>query len=235
MRKRERIPLHDHSDLDSGGFVASSTVVTQLTTGGSTTIITGVSTAAEVSYENATSGLTATTVQAAIDELTLATAAPALDDLSDVTVPTPTDGDVLTWDSGTSKWVNAVPPGAAGGDVSGQFIAGWDGGGVTVAAGAKVDIVAPFSGTITGWTMLADQTGDAVVDIWLDSYANFPPTIADTITAAAKPTISAAAKATSTTLTGWTTAVTAGDVLRFNLDSAASITRLVLVLAYSRP
>lgn len=30
----------------------------------------------------------------------------ALDDLSDVVAPSPSDGQVLTWDSGTSKWVN---------------------------------------------------------------------------------------------------------------------------------
>ena len=35
----------------------------------------------------------------------------ALDDLTDVTAPTPSDNDVLTWDSGTSKWVNQAPTG----------------------------------------------------------------------------------------------------------------------------
>lgn len=37
-----------------------------------------------------------------------------LDDLLDVVVPTPTDGDVLTWDSGTSKWVNQQPTATSG-------------------------------------------------------------------------------------------------------------------------
>lgn len=32
-----------------------------------------------------------------------------LDDLLDVVAPTPTDGQVLTWDSGTNKWINATP------------------------------------------------------------------------------------------------------------------------------
>jgi hypothetical protein len=31
-------------------------------------------------------------------------------------------------------------------------------------------------------------------------------------------------------LTGWTTAVAAGDVLRFNVDSVATVTRVVLQL-----
>jgi hypothetical protein len=37
----------------------------------------------------------------------------SLDDLTDVTITTPSDGDVLTYDSGTSEWVNAAPTGGA--------------------------------------------------------------------------------------------------------------------------
>jgi hypothetical protein len=38
----------------------------------------------------------------------------SLDDLTDVTITTPSDGDVLTYDNGTGEWVNAVPTGGAG-------------------------------------------------------------------------------------------------------------------------
>lgn len=38
-----------------------------------------------------------------------------LDDLDDVTVPSPSDGDVLTWDSGAGEWVAAAPSGSGGG------------------------------------------------------------------------------------------------------------------------
>jgi hypothetical protein len=41
----------------------------------------------------------------------------AVDDLSDVVAPTPSDNEVLTWDSGTSKWVNQAVSGT--GDVTG--------------------------------------------------------------------------------------------------------------------
>lgn len=37
----------------------------------------------------------------------------ALDDLTDVDAPTPADGDVLTYDTGTSEWVAAAPTGGA--------------------------------------------------------------------------------------------------------------------------
>jgi hypothetical protein len=58
--------------------------------------------------------------------------------------------------------------------------------------------------------------------------------VADTITASAKPTLTAAQNAYSTTLTGWTTAVTAGDILGFNLDSSSTITTVTLQLWITR-
>lgn len=72
--------------------------------------------------------------------------------------------------------------------------------------------------------------GNCVVDIWKDTYANFPPTIADTITAAAKPTISAGVKYQDTTLTGWTTTVNAGDVMLFHLESNTNFSGIFVTL-----
>lgn len=106
-----------------------------------------------------------------------------------------------------------------------------DGGGSAIATGAKkVYYTAPYTGTIVKNRVVADQSGSIVLDIWKDTYANFPPTVADTITASAKPTISAATKSEDATLTGWTTAITAGDVIEVNVDSCSAITRAVLTL-----
>jgi hypothetical protein len=105
-----------------------------------------------------------------------------------------------------------------------------DGGGSAISTGVKGYTSIPITGTITKVRLLADQNGSAVMDIWKDTFANYPPTVADTITAAAKPTLVAADSYEDTTLTGWTIAVTAGDVLGFNVDSAATITRLTLEL-----
>lgn len=109
-----------------------------------------------------------------------------------------------------------------------------DGGGDAISTGIKSDLYIPFGATITSATLLADQTGSIVIDIWKDTYANYPPTVADTITASAKPTISSATKSTDSTLTGWTTTITAGNSLRFNVDSCTSIQRVVLALNYTR-
>jgi hypothetical protein len=109
-----------------------------------------------------------------------------------------------------------------------------DGGGTALTTGIKGDLEIPFACTINQVTLLADQSGSIVVDIWKDTYANYPPTVADTITAAAKPTISAALKGQVTTLTGWTTAITAGDTLRFNIDSTSTVTRVLISIKVTR-
>ena len=105
-----------------------------------------------------------------------------------------------------------------------------DGGGAAIAAGQQFDIEIPFDMTIQSATLLADQAGDIVIDLWVDSYANYPPTDADSITASAPPTLSAAASAQDTTLTGWTTALSAGSIMRVNVDSAATVQRVTLSL-----
>lgn len=109
-----------------------------------------------------------------------------------------------------------------------------DGLGAAITTGVKGYVEVPFDGTITGWTLLADQTGSIVIDVWKDTYANFPPTVADTITGSEKPTISSSNKGQDLSLSTWTTSVTAGDVLGFNVDSCTTITRATLVIRISR-
>ena len=153
------------------------------------------------------------------------------------------DGEITLFDGVTGKLVKPATGTGFVKSVSGVYSAGpliqtlglsFDGAGAVLATGVKGDLYVPFACTITGVVMLADVSGSAVIDIWKDSYANYAPTVADTITASAKPTISSGIKSLDTTLTGWTTAIAAGDSLRFNLDSVATITRLTLQLTVSR-
>lgn len=109
-----------------------------------------------------------------------------------------------------------------------------DGGGVAITTGIKGDLSLDFAATIDQVTLLADQSGSIVVDIWKDTYANYPPTVADTITASAKPTISVTTKAKDATLTGWTKTITSGDTLRFNVDSITTCTRVVVIIQMTR-
>lgn len=109
-----------------------------------------------------------------------------------------------------------------------------DAGASTITTGTKGFAVVPITGTIVQATLLSTDasvtSGSIVIDVWKDSYANYPPTVADTITASAKPTISSGIKSQDSTLTGWTTSVTAGDILGFNVDSVTSLKRVTLTL-----
>lgn len=109
-----------------------------------------------------------------------------------------------------------------------------DGGGAAITTGLKGFLELPFAGTIQRVTLLADQSGSIVLDLWRDSYANYPPVVGDSIVASAKPTISAAVKAQDSTLTGWTTTVAAGDILAINVDSVTTCQRVTLSLLIER-
>lgn len=120
------------------------------------------------------------------------------------------------------------------GSIEGSIGITIDGGGAVITTGIKGDVRVPYDCTIVGATLLADQSGSIVIDVWKDTLANFPPTVADTITASAKPTLTTATNSEDTTLTGWTVAVTAGDVLRFKVDSVTTVQRVTLALKTRR-
>lgn len=105
-----------------------------------------------------------------------------------------------------------------------------DGGGTELAIGNAGDLEIPFNCTIERVTLLADQVGSVVVDLYVDTLANYPPDVADTITAAAIPTITTDDNSQDTTLTGWITALTSGSTIRYNVDSVTTITRVTVAL-----
>lgn len=106
-------------------------------------------------------------------------------------------------------------------------------GGASISTGVqKGDMVMGCTGVITGVDALADQSGSIVVDIWKDTYANYPPVDADSITASAPVTITTATKSQDYTLTGWTKHFSAGDTFRFNVDSVTSHTCVAINIHY---
>jgi hypothetical protein len=107
-----------------------------------------------------------------------------------------------------------------------------DGGGSVITTGVKGFLEIPFACTLTAYTIMADVSGSIMIDIWRDSYANFPPTDADAMPGAGKePTLAAAQASQDLNIADWTTvAVSAGDILAFNVDSVATVTRVTLAL-----
>lgn len=144
-------------------------------------------------------------------------------------------GAINYWDG--SAWVT-VPSGAGGGSSLEQIGITIDGSGSVITAGVKGYFRVPYGGTITGWTILETSAtpiaGSIVVDIWKDTYANYPPTVADTISGSEKPTLASAIKNEDLTLTTWATAVTAGDIFAYNVDSASLVKRVSLFINITR-
>lgn len=111
-----------------------------------------------------------------------------------------------------------------------------DGGGVALTAASKGFLQVPFSCKAVGWTLIADQSGSAVVDIHSQTIATWPAASTSTTSIAGtdKPTLSSKKAARSFELTGWTTAMAEGDLLEIIIDSATTVTRLTLQIHFVR-
>lgn len=110
-----------------------------------------------------------------------------------------------------------------------------NGAGAAIGTGVAGDLYIPVNCTIVANEMLGDVSGSVVVDVWRVAIGSYPPTVSNSIVASAPPTISSATNSQDTTLTGWSRSCTAGDTIRFNVDSCTSITRLSLSLKITIP
>lgn len=97
----------------------------------------------------------------------------------------------------------------------------FDGGGTALTAGVTGYLTVPYACTIAAWNISVDA-GTATVDLWKIATGTAVPTISNTITASAIPAISTGTSVHSTTLTGWTTTVTANDIVAVNLKVTAT-------------
>lgn len=101
-----------------------------------------------------------------------------------------------------------------------------------VAASANVVYVScPVAGTIRGVKVLtAGGPGNCVLDVWKAPFGSFPPIVGNTIVGGSPPTIAAGTTYSDFVLTGWTRAVSAGDVLAFKITSCSTFTQIEIVL-----
>jgi hypothetical protein len=94
-----------------------------------------------------------------------------------------------------------------------------------LTASAQACVVVPFAGTITGAQLIATPSGSVTVDVRTVAFASYTgPASTSTITASDTPALSSATSYTDTTLTGWTTTVTANSVFCFYLSSPTTVT-----------
>lgn len=107
-------------------------------------------------------------------------------------------------------------------------------GGAALTSAENHYVYNPYSGIITGWTLFGDITGSIVIDVRQDTYANFPPTSADTIAGSERPTLTSQSKNQDDNLSTWTPQLLRDSVLMFHVESAtvgyASLTLEILTV-----
>jgi hypothetical protein len=94
----------------------------------------------------------------------------------------------------------------------------FDGQGSVLLVGKIKYFRSVIGGTITGYSIIVD-TGTITFDIWKIASGTAIPTVANTIVAAAPPTISTGTAVKSTTLTGWTTSYSADDIFAVKITA----------------
>ena len=113
-----------------------------------------------------------------------------------------------------------------------------DGGGSVPSTGVKGYVVIPYGCTITGWTIIADHSGLASVDINFIAGSGAPPTApniptdSNKISASAPVVLSSAQSAAggSSAISTWSTSLGQWGTVMFNLNSVTTCTRVSVQL-----
>jgi hypothetical protein len=85
-----------------------------------------------------------------------------------------------------------------------------------ITTGEKSYVISPFNCTIESWKVISSLTGSCVIDIWKSTGI---PNVSDSITGVVKPNLSSQQINTSVDLTGWSTSISIGDIILFNIES----------------
>jgi hypothetical protein len=111
------------------------------------------------------------------------------------------------------------------------FGANFDGMGAVVLVNTRTYFRMPAAGGINAWSIVAEGTSPTcTLDIWKIANGTALPTVANTITASAKPELTTGNAVKSTTLTGWTTNFSLDDIFCVNVDACSAATKISLVL-----
>jgi hypothetical protein len=141
------------------------------------------------------------------------------------------------YDGTSSRWRGTGGSGSGGsgpGSIVDRIAVTLSGNGAPIAAGQKAYIAeVPFACTLNRATIVADQSGSIVIDVKKVAYASFPTTVS-ICSGGTCPTLSSAQKSQDTSLTSWTTSVSAGDAFEFVVNSATTVENVSLVLRCTR-
>lgn len=93
-----------------------------------------------------------------------------------------------------------------------------DNGSLPMTAGNKGYITIDVTGIIESWVIIADKSGDLLVDVRKSTFENYPNLVS--ICGNSLPNLQNQAKNSDNNLVGWTTTLNAGDILSYEVISA---------------
>lgn len=99
---------------------------------------------------------------------------------------------------------------------------GADGGTVAPSSGTKVGLVMPFGFTIQSWAVVSWDSSNANYT-WDIQKSSAPGANFASITASCQPKLTNATEASDGTLTGWTTTLNSGDLVKPILNATSSV------------
>ena len=128
------------------------------------------------------------------------------------------------------------PMGATGpGSLSAMINFSVDNDSTTIPSGVLGWMHIPFAATINEASLFVNTSGTLTIDIWKDTFDNFPPTDADSITSGSLLSVSGGMLTyKDTSLSGWATTLTADDVLAFNVDACSNISKATISLKITK-
>jgi len=110
-----------------------------------------------------------------------------------------------------------------------------------ITTGATGRYLGPFdfSGTIQSWSIIGQESGTVSIDLWKTTYTAFDagathPAASDKISASAPISMTSSTKNQSSSLTGWTTAFSVGDIFALNVSSASLSKQVMIFLKVSK-
>ena len=144
---------------------------------------------------------------------------------------------VITYD-GTNMQIQSTLGNAPTGATTNQNIrtigasfGSFQSGATALSAAATACVPTYFAGTIQSVEIIGDVSGSATIDVKTVAHSSWTGTASATsITAADIPALTAAARYTDSTLTGWTTSVTAGTDFCFVMTSPTTVAGLSITV-----